>query len=396
MMPSPPEIACSKPEPAGTVDFRILSAEVPADLDAWLRIWNQWPDREILAHPEFVRMFAPPGGEVLAAVRITDQGGILYPFILRPLGSEAWCPAGQRGCDLTTPYGYGGPYAWGAVAPEAAEFWAHFERWARSRDVVSAFARLSVFPDQLLPFDGEIAYNCPNVVRSLDLSEEAMWNDYAPKVRQNVRRARSRGCEFRIDPDGDRLDEFLNVYTATMTRQNALSQYFFPRAFFESFVKKLKGHCSFFHVLLADRVVSSELVLLSQQHAYFFLGGTLAEAFDARPSDFLQHETFRWCRSLGKRALVLGGGYRGSEGLLKYKKAFAPGGEVPFRIGMKTYDPAATARLVEARLRWEAARGISWYPEPGYFPPYRSPVEEGASRPAPVEGGVESTMQTPS
>ena len=72
-------------------------------------------------------------------------------------------------------------------------------------------------------------------------------------------------------------------------------------------------------------MVSSELVLLSRNHAYFFLGGTLADAFELRPNELLQVETFRWCRSAGKTALVLGGGYRGSEGLLKYKRGFAPG-----------------------------------------------------------------------
>lgn len=325
-----------------------------------------------MAHPEFVRLFARKGDLVLAATARTEQGGVLYPFILRPLSAEPWNPPGQAGWDLTSAYGYGGPFAWNLTAGEAGSFWAQFDGWARAREVVTSFTRLSVFPDQLLPFDGEVVVNSPNVVRGLELSEEDLWNDYAPKVRQNVRRARSRGCSVQVDPDGVRLEEFHHVYTETMRRRNASSYYFFSREFFELLLLRLKGHFAFFHVVHAEKVVSSELVLLSHRHAYFFLGGTLVEAFDLRPNDLLQHETFRWCRNAGKRALVLGGGYRGSEGLLRYKKSFAPGGEVPFCIGRKIHDPVLTDRLLEERRRWERARGVDWQPEAGFFPPYRS------------------------
>ncbi len=114
-----------------------------------------------MAHPEFVRLFARTGDLVLAATARTEQGAVLYPFILRPLSAEPWHPPGQTGWDLTSAYGYGGPFAWKVTAAEAAEFWAQFDAWARAREVVTSFARLSVFPDQLLPFDGEVVVDSP-------------------------------------------------------------------------------------------------------------------------------------------------------------------------------------------------------------------------------------------
>jgi len=354
------------------LEFSVLDAAVPLDRAAWIHLWETWPDREVMVHPEFVRLFAREGQRVLAAAARGEKGGVLYPFILRPLAREPWCPSGLSCCDLTTAYGYGGPFAWELTAEETRSFWSQFDHWVRERDVVTSFARLSVFPEDLLPFDGEVAVNSPNIVRTLALSDDELWNDYLPKVRQNVRRARSRGCELEVDRDGARLEEFHRIYTSTMTRRNAAAYYFFPPEFFSSILQNLRGHCAFFHVVHEGRAVSSELVLLSQRHAYFFLGGTLSEAFDLRPNDLLQHETFRWCRDAGKSALVLGGGYRGSEGLLKYKKSFAPRGEVPFRVGTRIYAPALSERLVEERRRWEASRGVTWNPEPGFFPPYRS------------------------
>jgi hypothetical protein len=364
--------AASAPSAATPVEFSILDASVPSERAAWVQLWERWPDREVMAHPEFARLFARDGQQVLAAAARGSQGGALYPLIRRPFEREPWCPAGVSGCDLTTPYGYGGPFAWGLNAEETRSFWSQFDRWAREQDVVTSFARLSVFPEDLLPFDGEVAVNGPNIVRNLELSDEELWSDYLPKVRQNVRRALSRGCELQVDPDGARMEEFHHIYTSTMTRRNASAYYFFPREFFATIVQKLKGHCAFFHVVHQGKAVSSELVLLSHRHAYFFLGGTLAESFELRPNELLQHETFRWCRAAGKRALVLGGGYRGSEGLLKYKKSFAPRGEVPFKVGTKIYAAALAERLVQERRAWEASRGVDWTPQPDYFPAYRS------------------------
>jgi len=374
MISPDPEPSATDTQPEG---FRVLGAEDPAERAEWLRLWERWPDAEIMAHPEFARLFARPGDQVLAATYAGTKGGVLYPLILRPLGLEPWAPAGRELCDLTTPYGYGGPFAWDVSPEEAADFGRRVGEWARSRGAVSAFARLSVFADQLLPFDGETVVNGPNVLRRLDLSDEELWNDYEPKVRQNVRRARSRGCTLRVDEKGDGLDEFHRVYTSTMERRNADARYFFGRDFFESIVRKLPGGFAFFHVVHGGRVVSSELVLLSRRHAYFFLGGTLAEAFEVRPNDLLQHETFLWCKDAGKGAIVLGGGYKGSEGLLRYKKSFAPRGEVSFLVGMRIYDARAMGELVESRRRWEAGQGRGWAPEPGFFPAYRS---EGAEQ----------------
>lgn len=363
------EIIAARPvAPLVDREIRFLDAAVADDRRTWIDLWSRWPDREVMAHPDYVRLFARPQDRVVAAARQTANGGILYPFIVRPLAQEPWCPSGVKAWDTTTAYGYGGAFAWNTTPEEAVDFWPRLERWALQEHVVTSFARLSLFPDHLLPFDGEIEMNGPNVVRSLTGTEEEIWGSYDSKVRQNIRRARSRGCRILIDPEGQRLDEFLAVYTATMERRNAFKSYFFARDFFEALLRDLAGHCIFFHIELSGKVVSTELVLLSEKNAYFFLGGTLEEAFDNRPNELLQHETFLWCRGAGRKAIVLGGAYRASEGLLRYKKAFAPTGVVPFTVGRKIYDPDLVATLTDHRRAGEAG----WKPEPGFFPPYRA------------------------
>lgn len=355
-----------------TATVALLDASQPADRAAWLALWTRWPTRDVMAHPDYVRLFARPGDRILAATLPRDGGGILYPVILRPLAREPWGSAAGRACDLTTPYGYGGPCAWNVTELEAREFWRGFDSWAADEGVVSSFARLSPFPDLLLPFEGRVATKSINIVRRLDLPADEIWADYAPKVRRNVQRARGRGVTVEADPGGERLDDFLEVYLATMKRRNASIEYYFPRRMFEDIFRDLAGHCSLYHAIREGRVISSELVLLSKRHAYSFLVGSTEEAFACRATDLLRHEVILACRAAGKRDLVLGGGFRGEDGVFRFKKSFAPGGERPFQVGQRIFDPALAGQLEEDRRRYELARGNDWWPAPGYFPVYRA------------------------
>lgn len=350
--------------------LRVLDAAAAADRADWLRRWNAWPGREVSAHPTYAELFARPVDRVLCAAAEIADGGVLYPFVLRPLSAEPWT---ERECwDLTTPYGYGGPFAWGSAVGQAEVFWRQLVEWLAATRVVTSFARLSLFPEQLLPFPGEVLERMPNVVRSLDLSEDEMWRDYAHKVRKNVNRARKRGLSVEIDRTGERLDDFLRIYISTMERRDAADAYRFSPAFFERIVSDLAGSFAFFHARdEAGRVVSTELVLVSAEHIYSFLGGTLEGAFADRPNDLLKHEIVSWGRAEGKRAFVLGGGYGGEDGIYRYKLGFAPSGQVPFQVGRWVHDPELTRALELDRQRWESSHGRDWKPDERYFPPYR-------------------------
>lgn len=357
-------------EPAISVSF--LDAAVPDERAAWLKHWSSWSDRDIMAHPDYARLFGRPQDRVVAAIVRTAAGGILYPLILRPLAQEPWAADCGGVCDATTPYGYGGPYAWGIRPAEAAAFWKQFDAWAAKQQIVTSFARLSLFPDDLLPWSGDVEICGPNIIRRLDLSENEIWADYSYKVRQNVQRARRLGIKVEVDAAGARLDDFLAVYVATMKRRAAAASYFFPRSFFESICSDLREHAVFFHLLLGPKVIASEIVLLSKDYAYSYLGGSSAEAFELRANELLKHESFLWCRDARKRGIILGGGYKGSDGILQYKRSLAPASEVPFKLGRRTYQADQAARLCERRAAWERAQGVEWQPEPGYFPAYRA------------------------
>src|SRR5262245_50993350 len=124
------------PAAAGRTDaVEFLDAAQAPDRTKWLEAWWAWPRRDIMAHPDYVRLFARPGDRAVAALLRTAAGGILYPVIVRPLAAEPWAAPGTPGCDLTTAYGYGGPFHWGATDADAQQFWAQFDAWASAQRV---------------------------------------------------------------------------------------------------------------------------------------------------------------------------------------------------------------------------------------------------------------------
>jgi hypothetical protein len=352
--------------------LRVLDAGSPDGLAEWIALWHRWPDREVMGHPEYARLFARPCDRVVCATGEDAGGGVLFPLVVRPLAAEPWARPGEARLDAITPYGYGGPFAWGDGRRDDAAFWAAHASWCREERIVSTFARLSLFPEQLASVPGHVEVRAPNVVVPLGGGRDALWRGYETRVRKWVGVAERAGLEVEQDRTGARLDAFVEVYTHTMERHGADPWYFFPRTFFEAIVERLAGHYSFFHTLRAGEVVSSDLVLCSERHVYYFLGGTREDAFPFGPNYLLKHHVATWASAEGKRAYVLGGGYLPGDGLFRYKRGFARSGEVPFRVASAIHDERACRELSEARAEHGARAGGAWTPKPGFFPPYRS------------------------
>ncbi len=356
-----------------SVELKVWDAANLVDREAWLQAWALWPEREVFAHPDYVRLYAGAGLRALCVSASAGGGHVLYPFLLRPLGDRPYCGASLRDCtDIATPYGYGGPFRWGtAWDPETVEaFWREFDVWAAGARVVSEVVRLSLFQENLVEYTGEQRVLLDNVVRTLG-SEEELWREFDHKVRKNVKKAGASGVTVQLDEGGERLDDFLAIYRSTMDRRNAGENYYFPREYFERIGSALKGQFAWFHAFAGGTVISTELVLVSADRVYSFLGGTDAAWFHVRPNDLLKVEIMNWARNAGKTAFVLGGGYARNDGIYRYKLAFAPDGAVPFSIGSRIFDAGAYEELVQSRRNFEALRDQVWQPNADYFPAYR-------------------------
>jgi hypothetical protein len=356
-------------------EFHVLDLRNNEDVQSLLSLWGRWRPTEVWAHPALTVAFAGADANAhpLCLTMTSDVGAVLFPLILRDLRSFPWCPDDALH-DATGPYGYGGPFISGEGAKLADDFSTVVDAWASEHNVVSLFARLHLFDDQLAALRGaDLIGRGMNIVRTLDLADEELWSNYEHKVRKNVKRARQHGITVTVEQDLTSLNLFWDIYQATMSRRMAADSYRHPLEFFVNLLTPLSGQYAFFFAWLDGRPVSTELVLLSDLRSYSFLGGTHEDAFFTRPNDLLKHEIILWSRAQGLKGYVLGGGYQPDDGILRYKRSFAPDGQCPFFTMSRTFDPDCYHKLVHARAAWERNQGVEWLPDPGWFPLYRAP-----------------------
>jgi len=352
--------------------FVVWNADVPDELSDWIEAWNRWPAREVSAHPSYLRLFAADDDEVRCASFFAPDGGeVLYPFIRRNLSDLA---GGDIASDITSPYGYGGPASWGLQDIESASalFWDLFDLWAAKNAIVSEFIRFDLIAEGP-SYPGKKIRRSINVVRSLELDDEKMWMSFEQKVRKNVRKAERSGVTIAVDETGAQIADFRRLYAGTMERRDAATGYHFPQEFFEAIHCGLPGQFAYFHAYLDDVMISTELVLMSENSVYSFLGGTDSAAFDSRPNDLLKHTIIRWARGKGRTNFVLGGGASPGDGIERYKRAFAPHGSVDFFTGQRVLIPDVYQTLVSARRNEIERAGGIWPKDSDFFPAYRMP-----------------------
>ena len=332
----------------------------------WLDLWTQSSEKDVFAHPSYVSLFENPNTRAKAFYWQSAEGAMLFPFLLRSLRHEPfWKPEHGDIYDITTPYGYGGPFiVSGNPTPELYNsFFSDFHQWAAQNRIVSEFVRFSLFSGAYLGYPGEVVHANDNIVCNLSLDYEELWGSFRYKVRKNVATAIDKQVNVEIDLDGSRLTDFCRIYLHTMQRRLAEKSYFLPVSFFEQLLSRLPGNSFLFHALHDNTVIASELVLASETRIYSFLGGTLKEFFPLRAGDLLKNQIVKWGHQRGCKQFVIGGGYKPHDGIFAFKKSFAPDGIFPFYTGRKIFNQPLYNSLV-----LQAGKQTN----PGFFPGYRS------------------------
>ena len=339
---------------------------------AWLLAWDR-TGREPFAHPAYVALFARPGDTPVALHWQDGNGEALLPLILRSLPEEPWTKSldGRLWNDAVSPYGYGGPFSSGQ--PDWGAFYESLLAWMRQERVLTAFIRASLenVPPALDVLGYEAAHLSDNIVVDLRRSEEEQWAHYEHKVRKNVKKAQRAELRVELHPDFRHLEGFLDIYHSTMQRRSAGDWYYFEQPFFRTFDEQMRGSFLLAEVYQGDDLVSTELVLQSEQYLYSYLGGTRKDAFAHAPNDLLKHAIITYGREQGKRGYVLGGGYTPDDGIFKYKKTFDKDGVQPFYGVRLVADPQAYRELVTAR---QAHFPDVQFPA-HFFPAYRAPAQ---------------------
>lgn len=242
--------------------------------------------------------------------------------------------------DFVTPYGYTGPFFSNNIDKDILlTFWNEVQKWQLNNNVVSEFIRFNLFNNSF-GYDGIIHDTMLNI-KGCIIGEDEQWKAFDAKVRKNVKRAQRENLISKIHYKHilqNNIDEFYNIYIDTMKRTNAKNFFFYTLESFNYFVLNNLDLCAICTIYDCDKPISTELLLISNNSVFSFLGGTLGDSFEKRPNDFLKFEVINWARSQGFENYVLGGGYGFEDGIFKYKKAFFPKDVVKYVTGRKIVD----------------------------------------------------------
>jgi serine/alanine adding enzyme len=342
-------------------DFELVSV---TDSDRWRSILPA--NRSVFGSLEYCRIAEMAGAGVprLFAHR-SPEGSSAYPFFSRPIGSLPFAIGEVDLSDTSTP-DYTGPIPLEVSAGwQVSELQRAFAAWAADSGVVAEFAHLNPFTSQLdgsdfLRFDRDIVW--------IDLRKplERMWEeDFSHACRKNIKRAQKEEVRVYQGTTVSDVEQFHRVYIATMRRNQARSQYFFPLSFFMRFREDLPSNSTFLMAEQQGRVIAATLYLHDDANVYSYLGGADHEAQSSRPTNAIVYEAIRLNQEAGRSRMILGGGYRGEDGIFTFKSSFSP-----LRARFFTYRRVHNAlKYNTLNAAWQHFYGAQ-LPET-FFPAYR-------------------------
>ena len=308
-------------------------------LDEYASRWRSDGDGDPFFEPAFLGAAAAAQDGEPAAF---EHAGVLYPFLVREL------PEGR--CDITSAYGFGGP--WGSGAWRAA-----FRAACAERGVVSEFVRFHPVRGNQDQAGDDVALTHVQDMVVLDVAadDEELVRRMVPQARNKLRKAIRTGLA--AEPSRD-LERFWRMYSDAMRALDAAPSYHFDLEYFLA----LDGLGD--ALMMLDAGPAAALFLRGPQAMHYFLSASTDEGRRTAATNLVIYEAMRIARDGGIPLLNLGGGLRDGDPLQAFKCSFGPGRR-PYYVGSAVHDRDAYDRL-------SAAAGAQ--ADERFFPAYRRPT----------------------
>ena len=295
-----------------------------------------------------------------------EQDGLraIYVYMKRKTAVEGWY-------DSITPYGYGGVLFEGETSESNLEaFWKAYVQKMKEESIVCNFVRYHPVLANAVPMKvvSEVIDLGKTVAFHLD-SPEVIWQNIVPKNRNMIRKAEKNGIEIHHAADMDLFKDFVQIYNATMDKDNAEEYYYFSDEFYKSIHEDLNGHYEMFYATYEGKIIAMSIMLFANTQMHYHLSGSVLEYRNLAPSNLLLYKAALWGCEHGYKTFHLGGGVgSGEDNLYKFKAAFNRESDYQFSIAKMIFDQDKYDALVAERSEYDA----EFNKESNFFPLYRS------------------------
>ena len=212
-----------------------------------------------------------------------------------------------------------------------------------------------------------------NILKEYRVTEKAsnlsaVGNCYTFEVVADANREKN-GITIEHGKGMDLLDQFTDIYNATMDKDHAEEYYYFKRPFYESIHNDLKDNYEIFYAVYEGRPVAMSIMLFGNKQMHYHLSGSMIEYRNLAPSNLLLYKAALWGCEQGYKTFHLGGGVgSGEDNLYKFKAAFNKVSDYQFSIGKEIYDEKIYNELVMERKN----RDVTFNLTSTFFPLYRN------------------------
>jgi serine/alanine adding enzyme len=271
---------------------------------------------------------------------------VIHPILMREIPDTGYF-------DLTSAYGYAGPYIRSNNEAYEDEVLNHFfgklGEFANENGIVSEFVRFHplIFNHRKMNQFYDVEY-VRDTVYIQTSSIEDVWGSIHSKKRNMIRKAEKNNVEI-IDVDPlDNLDHFYNIYISTMDKNEASDSYYLSISYFRKTIELLSDNVKMFVAAVDSEIVSASLFLLKKPYAHYHFSGTLPIGLKLAANDLLLYRMSEYLVENGYTHFHLGGGHTSNDDpLFKFKKRFSKDGRASFHVGKKIHLPEIYNALVE-------------------------------------------------
>ena len=323
--------------------IKLFGLSQSEEWDAKVRTFAEW---DVYYLSGYVRAFMIHGdGEPFILYYEGDGLRAIYVYMKRKTAIEGVY-------DSITPYGYGGVLFEGDTSEENKEaFWKEYLAMMEQEHIVDNFVRYHPVLANAVPMK-----SISNVIDlgktiAMDISSpETIWDNIHSKNRNMIRKAEKNGIVIEHGKGMDLFKKFIDIYNATMQKDNAEEYYYFKLPFYESIHYDLNDNYEIFYAKLDDKIIAMSIMLFANGRLNYHLSGSDIEYRNLAPSNLLLYKAAVWGCEQGFKTFHLGGGVgSGEDNLYKFKAAFNKVSDYQFSIGKQIFDQEKYDELVKIR-----------------------------------------------
>jgi hypothetical protein len=293
-------------------------------------------DLDIYYYPEFLEIDANiQKGEYEIFVIQNKTDIFIYPYIKLRFTH----PDLNNYFDISSPYGYCGPYCSNPDFFVEAEIL--FNEFI-SKNCITEFVRYHFLYNENLKFSQGITnfQNRTIVTLDIDQSWEDIWTkEYSGTNRNVIRKLEKEGYNYVVTKEKDDLNEFIEMYYLTMNNVGAGSFYFFDKKLINELFDNLGEKIILTKVEKNGVSYCYSLFLISGNIATYYLSARNLEHAKVPATNFLLSKTVEWLQDKNISTINLGGGLTNdlNDPLFKFKSNFSKS-KNDFYIGKRIFN----------------------------------------------------------